>query len=130
MKVMCFSYEDFTGGYAVGDIEEYMQIGDEFEVEAECVGYGKNDFAVECYKLKGINHQVFDRRNFAILPEADADEINAAEAEAIVPAPVVESDPLSIEEKALQAYINTYELTGDEHRSAQVYYQTLQNPQP
>lgn len=58
-----------------------------------------------------------------------ADEIQAAEQEAIVPNPMtVESDALSVEEKALKAYYQVYEVTGDERRAADVYFQMLQNP--
>jgi hypothetical protein len=130
MRVMCVTLKDFTNGRGIQDIADYMAVGDEFNLICKCVGYGVNDEKFNCYELEGINDVVFDIRNFAIMPEADADQIEDAEREAIVPSPVIESDILSIEEKALAAYFQTYELTGCEVRAAEVYYQMLQNPMP
>jgi hypothetical protein len=123
MRVLCIAKLEGTIG-ANGPV-----LTPEVLEECQVTGEGYNEeFGKEhtLYQLAGYPQEVgYQAVAFAILPEADADEINAAEAEAIVPAPVVESDPLSIEESALQAYINTYELTGDEHRAAQVYYEML-----
>lgn len=60
-----------------------------------------------------------------------ADEIEAAEQEAIVPNPmIVESDALSIEEKALRVYFQVYEITGDEREATTAYWKTIQTPHP
>ena len=106
----------------------YPQVLDECTVkETRRCSCGTHDvyFFEEFYLPTG-----FQPECFAILPEADADEINADEQEAIVPAPMmVESDPLSIEEKALARYYHVYEVTGCEQRAVAAYYETL-NLQP
>ncbi len=55
----------------------------------------------------------------------DSYDIEAAEQEAIVPAPVFETGPLSIEEEAFLVYMQVYQLTGCENRAAAAYYEML-----
>jgi hypothetical protein len=105
------------------------QVADECTVKAtrrcSCGKHDVYDFE-EFYLPTG-----FQTDCFAILPSSTADEIDGVDHEAIVPNPiVVESDPLSIEEKALKAYYQVYEVTGDERRAADIYFQMLQNPKP
>lgn len=87
---MCVSLEDFTKGQAIGYIGNLMDIGDEFTVRAECIGYGKNDCEIPCYELAGFVNVAFDQRNFSVLPEDSADDMDAADHEAIVPNPINE----------------------------------------
>ena len=69
---------------------EDPSIGDEIEVIAECIGYGMEDIGVPCYILAGTPAgRCYDKRNFAILPGLDADEMEAIEQEAIVPNPSI-----------------------------------------
>lgn len=129
MKVMCM--ESPVEWAAIANLYggSYPQVGDECTV--------KNTRRCKCGK-----HDVYDFEEyhfptgfqtdcFAVLPSSTADEMQAAEQEAIVPNPmVVESDALSVEEKALKAYYQVYEVTGDERRAAEVYWQMIQNPMP
>jgi hypothetical protein len=129
MKVMCMqSPVEWTIIAAIygGSVP---QVGDECTVkDTRRCNCGEHDV----YEFEEFNlHTGFQTDCFGILPSSTADEINAAEQEAIVPNPqLVESDALSVEEKALKAYYQTYEITGDERRAADVYFQMLNNPMP
>lgn len=124
MKVMCVEQLEawlIVAAFFGGTVPE---VGDECTVKAQrlCT-CGKHDvYDLEEFWLP----TGFQIDCFAVLPDADADTINAAEQEALVPNPLqVESDPLSREEKALQAYHQVYELTGCEHRATHAYFETL-----
>jgi hypothetical protein len=127
MKVMCvespLAWLIVAGIYG-GKIPE---VGDECTVKAQrpcaCGNHDVYDFE-EFHLPTG-----FQVDCFAILPEADADDINATEQEAIVPNPIVESDPLSVEEKAIARYYQVLELTNCEQRAVAAYYEVL-NMQP
>jgi hypothetical protein len=97
-------------------------------VETRKCGCGKHDV----YELEGYYMASgFDPECFAILPEADADEMNDADREAIVPNPFLQdATPITLEDEALQAYMQVYNLTGCENRAAAAYYQTLNVPMP
>jgi hypothetical protein len=83
MRVMCITGNDFTEGKAAA-YDNIMEVGDEFTVERECVGYGVNGLKVACYKLAEVDFWLFDKRNFATLPDSTADDMQEVEKEAIV----------------------------------------------
>lgn len=123
MKVMCMEQPKYWQNVIAFFGGRVPQVGDKCSVAEtrRCV-CGKHDL----YLLEGYYLVCgFDPKYFAILPEADADEINAAEQEAIVPNPVVESDSRSVEEKAIATYYQVYELTGSEIMAAQAYWNAL-----
>jgi hypothetical protein len=66
---------------------------------------------------------VYNGIDTSLIP--DSYDIVAAEQEAIVPAPVFETGPLSIEEEAFLVYMQVYQVTGCEHRAATAYYEML-----
>jgi hypothetical protein len=126
MKVMCIEQPEEWAMIAAFFGGSFPDVMDECVVkETRRCTCGTHDV----YVLDGYYLPCgFDPTCFAILPEADADEIDAAEQEAIVPNPLmVESDPISIEEKAISAYYQVYEITGCERRAAEAYFQTIQN---
>lgn len=129
MKVMCV--EQPQAWIVLGYLMRFKvpEVGDECTVlDTRLCSCGAHDV----YDLEGFPSPLgFQTDCFAVMPEADADDINAAEHEAIVPNPMmVESEPLSLDEKALQVYMQVYNITGDENRAAAAYYQTLNVPQP
>jgi len=81
MRVICVTLEDFTNGQAIGEIAGLMNVGDDFKVIAQCVGYGKNDIEVACYEFAEFRNtnMVFDQRNFAILPDTEPETVTEEE---------------------------------------------------
>jgi hypothetical protein len=123
MKVMCV--EQPIAWLALGYLMKYKvpQVGDECTVNnTRTCSCGSHDV----YDLEEFPSPLgFQTECFAVMPEADADDINEIEQEAIVPAPVIEVSPLSREEEAFMSYMNVYQITGDENRAAKVYYEVL-----
>lgn len=124
MKVMCMESPEAWAILAAFFGGTTPEVLDECTVKAtrrcSCGKHDVYDFE-EFYLPTG-----FQTDCFSVLPSSTIDEIEAAEQEAIVPNPlVVESDPLSVEEKALKAYYQVYEVTGDERRAADIYFQML-----
>lgn len=60
------------------------QIGDTCEVVSECPGYNDSGLETPCYELAGYGEWVYDQRDFAVLPDASADEMQEECHEAIV----------------------------------------------
>lgn len=88
MRVLYISNTDHTGGHALYDGGPDLQIGSEYNVEYETLGYGKNGYGpVKCFKLVEVEYYVFDQRNFATLPDQTADDMESETKEAIVPCP-------------------------------------------
>lgn len=74
-KVICTTLIDFSGGYA--QRSGLVNVGDIFTVIGECIGYGKFDHQVDCYKFEEFSHTlyVFDKRNFSPLSDIDEQEL-------------------------------------------------------
>lgn len=83
MKVICVTEKDFTAG---GVSESGIKVGDEHEVVREMIGIDNSGERIPCYKLVAFINTtlVHDQRNFAILPDASADEMQEETREAIV----------------------------------------------
>lgn len=81
MRVICITLENFSG--ASGALGTVMQVGDEFNVVGEVMGRGKNGNIFPCWDLEPFAHTlfVFDKRNFATLPDEPAEVIEEQEPE-------------------------------------------------
>lgn len=103
----------------------FPKVGDILTVQhtykSPCCNGSHDVYDFEGYDLLGA----FDARCFAILPEEDSDDIEAAEQEAIVPNPIIETEPPHIMDVAIAAYQQVYELTGCEQRATAAYYEVL-----
>jgi hypothetical protein len=88
MRVMCITTQTFTTD-AFSATGNDPKVGNEYEVLRECIGYGKNGSETPCYVIAECNPDdcCYDQRNFSILPGIEADEMEEAEQEAIVPHP-------------------------------------------
>lgn len=75
LRVMCITLENFSG--CASAMKDVMNIGDEFNVVGDVMGRGINGITFPCWDLEPWAHtvNVFDKRNFAILPEPDANEL-------------------------------------------------------
>lgn len=75
MRVICITLENFSG--AASAMSVVMQIGDEFNVVGDVMGVGKNGTTFPCWDLEPFAHtiHVFDKRNFATLPNTPAEVI-------------------------------------------------------
>jgi hypothetical protein len=83
MEVMCVTEEDFTGdGYP--DNGNSPKVGGIYTVARETWGIGMKGIRVACYALTEFVGYVFDRQNFATLPEVTASEIEEETREAII----------------------------------------------
>lgn len=122
MQVMCVAYMAFDNTQD----EPIPTIGEECIVTGQGYGFGDRLF----YQLSGYPVNIgYDACGFAILPEADADEMRDDEHEAIVPTPVTEeTNELLKVERALRTYFHVYELTGCENRASAAYYESFDNP--
>ncbi len=72
---MCVTHKDFTNGFSLKSGCPIPAIGEICEVVDCKIGYGVNDFEVECYKLNGYPINCFDQRNFAIISNIDETEL-------------------------------------------------------
>ncbi len=82
MRVMCISHERFGDDLPYGPNDP--QIGDECVVIRSCIGYDEKGKGFPSYELKGYVPYLYDQRNFAILPDETADEMQEESREAIV----------------------------------------------
>ncbi len=129
MKVMCIEQPDTWIIIAGLTGNKIPDVGDECTVKntrrCRC---GQHDV----YDLEEFPSPLgFQTECFAVMPDVDAYDLNAAEQEAIVPNPFLEDPtPHTIEDKAIQAYMQVYRLTGCENRAADVYYEIINKPQP
>lgn len=122
MRVICVAHlnnVDAQGSFPV------PSIGEECIVTGE--GYNPKLSTERLYQLAGYPDNIgYAATGFAILPDTDADEIEAAGQEAIVPNPIIESTPPPpITEVAVAAYHQVYELTGCEQRATAAYFEVL-----
>lgn len=81
---MCITLENFSG--CASAMKDVMSIGDEFNVVGDVMGHGINGVTYPCWDLEPWAHtkHVFDKRNFAILPDSDIDQVKEEEQQAIV----------------------------------------------
>lgn len=79
MKCICVTHKDFTPGLGAG-MSGIPEIGEVVTVERETFSI---DF-IPCYKFYEYSGYVFDRRNFATLPEQSADEMQEESHEALI----------------------------------------------
>lgn len=79
MTVMCINHQRFGDTIPYGP--EDPQIGDECTVLNICVGYDNDGDEAPCYELEGYGDDdyVYDQRNFAVLPDTTADEMEEEE---------------------------------------------------
>lgn len=81
-NVMCINHDDFEGDCYSWDDRD-PQIGSDYEIVRTTIGTDKKGNHFPSYIIKGFNRWAYDQRNFATLPDQDADEMAEVEKEGI-----------------------------------------------
>lgn len=85
MKVMLVTQQNFIGNMGYEPASGGPQLCEEYTVITECIGFTRLGAPVKCFMLAEFpEDELYDQHNFAILPDATAEEMEEEVKEAII----------------------------------------------